>query len=1626
MSECARKLGWGRSLLYLALLGLLPALLLLANPAPAAALTVVGLEPGHITTVAGTGKLGSTGDGGLAVNARLVPGDIALDAQGNLYIIDAYRVGYYTVRKVDRRGLITTIPGVSASSGLAVDAAGNLILSQFAQVQVLAAADGTFYGIPMTAGNLYTVAGTGTRGYSGDGGPATAAQLANPGKPAVDGAGNLVIPDKGNDRIRVVATRDGTFYGIPMTAGNIYTVAGTGEEGYSGDGGPAVNAKVDPSDVAVDPAGNLVIADGGNKRIRVVAVRDGTFYGVAMTAGNIYTVAGTGEEGYSGDGGPATAAQLHDIRDVAVDGAGNLYLADSWEAYVRKVDPSGIISTIAGNGRHQRSGENVPAAGAGLWGPSALAVDAAGNLYVTEQYRVRFIQMAPAATSALAALSLEGSPDLDYYGAPLPFDLSSLLLTGADRSGEGLVVPQFAVTWAVKSGPASVSGSTLSITGSGPVEVYASVGEVRSNTLRFEVGEGVGPDLEGLALGAITTLAGNGAQGYYGDGGLANGAALGSPVDVVVDKAGNLLIAGGGRVRLVAARDGTFYGIAARAGNIYTVAGTGEGGYSGDGGPATAARVTPTSLAVDDAGNLYIGDEYNYCVRKVDPGGTISTVVGTGQTGVCRLGRPAAGQPLSQCRDVAVDRHGNLFIVEFNRVLMIPAASGTYYGQAMTAGCLYNIAGNGDGVYGIGAVPPEVDGRVANEVIIMAMTVAVDEAGNVWITDNKYRILKVDPEGIVCRVAGTGAVSGYSGDGGPASEALLSSGLTGIMADGSGNVYFCDGSRIRQIDSAGIIRTVVGSGEEGFAGDGGPALEAKLNNTQAVAIDGAGNLYVADYGNCRVRFVKLAPDREPVLTRLYLGGSPALSYAGTAFTFDLSQLSLSGIDRAGFSFDLAGRPVTWEVRSGPATVSGSLLTVTGAGAVEVAASVAGVSSNVLRLEVTEGAPVPVTGVSLDQTALTLPVGSSFRLTATVTPAEATNQSLRWSTDNQAVATVDDTGQVRAVAPGQVQITVTTVDGGFSATCLVTVTPAEPGVNLISPSPGQAYQPGDTVTVSGTAFDLTGLTLEVTDPEGQSVHREENLPVADGLFSTSFTLGQEAPTGRYLITIGAAELEDPYRSVIRVGPVDTGGPNPGRPDQIILSWTEDPATTQTISWRTTSDVTQGKVQYLPAADFDGSFEGAREAAATSIELYQGHRHFEATLRGLVPGTRYVYRVGTEGVWSEPGFFTTDDGDDRFRFLFLGDVQEGFNEWGDLLRVVAGEQDQPEFALLAGDLVNEGESVEEWQQFFAAATTLFDRIALLPAAGNHDDTRLFWDSFALPQNGPAGLEEQFYSFDYGPCHIAVLNSNAMGSPSSSTYQAVTAWLRQDLNRTDRRWKILMFHFPPYPAKPDGHAANLQANWVPIFEECGVDLVFVGHQHVYMRTHPIKGGQVQEDPQGAIVYVMGNSGSKYYAFEPYDYVAKAVAQVSNYEVVEIDGDTLTLTARDANGQVIDRFTLQKPPTGGPGVLYTLIPLDDAAYQAGTTPDGINTLTVNSAVSGRKYFGVQVQPGAGREGWEAVVFVHLRDGAPLGLSVARADFDRVTAAQAGFEVQPGDVVKVYLVDELTDALDSNPTVLQ
>jgi uncharacterized protein (TIGR03437 family) len=395
-------------------------------------------QVGIITTVAGNGLAGFSGDGGPATSARLASArGVAVDASGNLFIADA---GNHRIRKVSAAGIITSVTTstpLDAPISVAVDGSGNLFI-----------ADGLVYKVS-TDGTLTTAAGSWTGTSSGDGGPATAARI-DPNGVAVDTSGNLFIADMGNHRIRKVSAATGI----------ITTVAGNGNYGFSGDNGPAVSAELYyPGGVAVDASGNLFIADNYNYRIRKVPA-----------SGIITTVAGNGTGGFSGDGGQATSAELA-LVGVAVDASGNLFIADAGNNRIRKVSAGGIITTVAGDGYSNFSGDGGPATSASLSGPMGVAVDAIGNLFISDTGNNR-VRKVPASAPPPAA-----GPSISPGGIVPAGSTVPTIQPGEWVSIYGANLASSTVTWNGDF-PTSLGGTSVTINGRAAYLSLVSPGQI--------------------------------------------------------------------------------------------------------------------------------------------------------------------------------------------------------------------------------------------------------------------------------------------------------------------------------------------------------------------------------------------------------------------------------------------------------------------------------------------------------------------------------------------------------------------------------------------------------------------------------------------------------------------------------------------------------------------------------------------------------------------------------------------------------------------------------------------------------------------------------------------------------------------------------------------------------------------------------------------------------------------------------------------------------------------------------------------------------------------------------------------------------------------------------------------
>lgn len=518
---------------------------------------------GTISTVAGNGTPGFSGDGFLATSAQMnKPQSVALDNAGNIYIADYLN---NCIRMVDGSGLITTIAGnstvagYSGDGGPATDAKLNkpmdLYVDTNANVYIVDQGNHAVRMIQATTGNIITLAGTGTPGFSGDGGPATAAQLQNPYAVIWDHTGYVYIADNGNNRVR----------SIQLSSMTINTVAGDGTPGNAGDGGPATAAQLyAPAGVTMSPTGELYISSGG--RVRKVS------------SGIISTVIGS--DGYGGDGGIADSALLQNPMHTCHDIAGNIYIADSGNHTVRKVNTAGIISTVAGTGVPGYTGDGGAATSAKLNQPVSVAISPSGILYIADK-----------AAHVIRAVNTGSGQISTFAGTGAP---------GFSGDGGSATLASLNNPWGI----ALDTSGDLAVSDNGNDRIRAI----------------------NIASGMIFTIAGSGTPGFSGDGSLASAAQLNSPAYIAFNNTNDLFIAdkNNNRIRKITASTGI----------INTVFGNGTPGDAGDGGLGVDAQLcTPIGVAIDDTGGI----STSVCgkIRHVPTGGgPVHIYAGNGLSGL--------------------------------------------------------------------------------------------------------------------------------------------------------------------------------------------------------------------------------------------------------------------------------------------------------------------------------------------------------------------------------------------------------------------------------------------------------------------------------------------------------------------------------------------------------------------------------------------------------------------------------------------------------------------------------------------------------------------------------------------------------------------------------------------------------------------------------------------------------------------------------------------------------------------------------------------------------------------------------------------------------------------------------
>lgn len=379
---------------------------------------------------------------------------------------------------------------------------------------------------------------------------------------------------------------------------------------------------------------------------------------------------------------------------------------------------------------------------------------------------------------------------------------------------------------------------------------------------------------------------------------------------------------------------------------------------------------------------------------------------------------------------------------------------------------------------------------------------------------------------------------------------------------------------------------------------------------------------------------------------------------------------------------------------------------------------------------------------------------------------------------------------------------------------------------------------------------------------------------------------------------------------------TAYPAATQPDQVVLTWSGDPRTTQTVQWRMATGTQAPTVQYkkdapgAPVAEVDASVAELTDPLITNNPSVL---RLTAQLTGLEPGTVYTYRAGSKSAdaWSPwYTFRTAPTAAEAFSFFYLGDVQKKYDDWKTLLDKAAATAPAAAFCVFPGDLANQGNDRDDWDGFFHAAEGFFARYPLVSAIGNHECPRDeyprgYIDQFVLPENGPGTIpKEHAYTLRYGNALFVVLDTNV-------DLDAQRSWLEAQLKNTDAVWKFVAYHEPLYPSvRTRPHRKIMQA-WSDLFDQYHVDMVFQGHDHAYLRTHPMKAGKAAATAAEGTYYCVAVSGGKFYPQAQSEYAEKAFDKTATFQVLNIETapvPRMTYRAYDGAGAVRDELVIEK----------------------------------------------------------------------------------------------------------------------
>ena len=370
------------------------------------------------------------------------------------------------------------------------------------------------------------------------------------------------------------------------------------------------------------------------------------------------------------------------------------------------------------------------------------------------------------------------------------------------------------------------------------------------------------------------------------------------------------------------------------------------------------------------------------------------------------------------------------------------------------------------------------------------------------------------------------------------------------------------------------------------------------------------------------------------------------------------------------------------------------------------------------------------------------------------------------------------------------------------------------------------------------------------------------------------------------------------------------PSSGKPDQVMLTWSDSPQNSIDIQWRTDTTVQDGLVRFWKAGnDEPDTLEAEASSYRMQDRMLMNDRYihrFTSALKNLDAGAEYFYSVGSAAydVWSEVSSFHTAPDADKFSFVWFGDTH-CFPDSGKLVNLAAKHRDAA-FYSIAGDIVSTGLNRDDWDRFFQHSVNAFASKPLMPVPGNHDrqdglGAKMYYDLFSLPKNGPKDVDsESTYAFEYG---------NALFLMIDATFDIdlQTQWIEEKLQNSKAVWKFVMFHFPPYNFEEP--YPEIQKAWVPLFDKYHVDMVMGGHIHYYMRSLPMKNGDVVSSFDDGTVYAISISiPSKHNNMSKERYAVKQYAEGYFYQHMEIDGSVLKYTTYDHTGAVRDEFTIKK----------------------------------------------------------------------------------------------------------------------